>query len=207
MRCLAFTVFVGTMESMGSGRRTKITNTEKSDNTEVAVTGNPTIDEMEVVLRSVAGDAGLEISHITTLGAKRYPGNRHWHLKQDLRATGCLDVTYGRSGRRCGSRCAGVSRPGYTKRGAVSGRRSNAACASCTPDRSISAHASSPTHESARAGGTGADAPGSGAVEAVTRRVLDGLSKECSDEFVDGRARRQLVDRCRIRVRFGRIRP
>ena len=33
-------------------------------------------------------------THITTLGAKRYPGNRHWHLKQQSRAKGCLDVTY-----------------------------------------------------------------------------------------------------------------
>lgn len=51
-------------------------------------------DEMETVLREVATAKGLVISHVTTLGTKRFPGNRHWHLKQDLREKGCLDVTY-----------------------------------------------------------------------------------------------------------------
>lgn len=33
-------------------------------------------------------------SRTTKLGAKQYTGNRLWHLKQDPKIKGCLDVTY-----------------------------------------------------------------------------------------------------------------
>ena len=49
---------------------------------------------MEAALAEVAATMDLHISHITQLGTKRYPGNRHWHLKHDGEATGCLDLTY-----------------------------------------------------------------------------------------------------------------
>ena len=42
----------------------------------------------------VAGEMGLRISHVTVLGRKRYPGNRHWHLTEDPPTRGCLDITY-----------------------------------------------------------------------------------------------------------------
>lgn len=83
---------------MGSPSRSRIKNTAKTKNLEVALTGAPSVDEMEAVLDEVASELGLRISHITTLGRKRYPGNRHWHLTQDPATTGCLDVTYWPSG-------------------------------------------------------------------------------------------------------------
>ena len=75
-----------------------VKNTDKSTNVEVAVAGDLSLDEMEPVLAETASDIGLQFSHITTLGAQRYPGNRHWHLKQNPRERGCLDVTYWPSG-------------------------------------------------------------------------------------------------------------
>lgn len=56
------------------------------------------LDEMEDHLRDVGSQMGMYISHITVLGRKRYPGNRHWHLKQSPNEPGCLDVTYWPSG-------------------------------------------------------------------------------------------------------------
>lgn len=79
---------------MSAPSRVKVKDTKKTKNVEVAVTGALSLDEMESVLDEVAVAMGLQFSHITTLGAKRYPGNRHWHLKQDPRTKGCLDVTY-----------------------------------------------------------------------------------------------------------------
>lgn len=52
------------------------------------------LDTMEAVLADVGMELGLILSHITTLSRKKYPNNRHWHFKEDLRAKGCLDVTY-----------------------------------------------------------------------------------------------------------------
>ena len=75
-----------------------VKNTAKSTNLEVQVSGDRSLDEMESVLGKIASDMGLQFSHITTLGSHRYPGNRHWHLKQGLREKGCLDVTYWPSG-------------------------------------------------------------------------------------------------------------
>jgi hypothetical protein len=79
---------------MGTVRRAKVASTEKTTNLEIVVTGDLSLDEMESVLLEVATDLGMHFSHITTLGTKRYPGNRHWHLKQNSRTKGCLDVTY-----------------------------------------------------------------------------------------------------------------
>lgn len=56
------------------------------------------LDEMEAHLEEVGTDIGIYISHITVLGRKRYPGNRHWHFKQSPKEPGCLDVTYWPSG-------------------------------------------------------------------------------------------------------------
>ncbi len=72
----------------------RVKHTDKTSNLEVAVTGELSTDEMESALVEVAADMGLYVSRITTLGAKRYPGNRHWHLKQNPKTSGCLDVTY-----------------------------------------------------------------------------------------------------------------
>ena len=79
---------------MDTGGRPTVKNTERTTNLEVAGTGEWSVDDMEATLAEVATDLGLYISHITTLGTKRYPGNRHWHLKQHPRTRGCLDVTY-----------------------------------------------------------------------------------------------------------------
>lgn len=79
---------------MSTAKPGKITSTEKTTNLEVAVTGDLSLDEMESVLLEAATNLGMHFSRITVLGTKRYPGNRHWHLKQDPRAKGCLDVTY-----------------------------------------------------------------------------------------------------------------
>lgn len=49
---------------------------------------------MESVLFGTAKALNLVVSHVTTLSRKKYPGNRHWHFKQALKAKGCLDVTY-----------------------------------------------------------------------------------------------------------------
>lgn len=75
-------------------RRTPIRDTKGSRNLQIRVERAISVDEMEAVLLAAAEHLGLAVSHTTTLGAVRYPGNRHWHFKQDLRAKGCLDVTY-----------------------------------------------------------------------------------------------------------------
>ncbi len=79
---------------MGTTRRRSITDTPTTTNREVEVHHVVSCDAMESALEEVAAADGMYISHITTLGRKRYPGNRHWHLKQDPSTTGCLDVTY-----------------------------------------------------------------------------------------------------------------
>ena len=79
---------------MSSVQRAKVASTEKTTNLNVPVRGDLSLDDMESALREVAAELGMYVSHITTLGTKRYPGNRHWHLKQSPRTTGCLDVTY-----------------------------------------------------------------------------------------------------------------
>ena len=71
-----------------------IKDTDKSRNIQVAVTGDMSLDTMEAVLADVGMELGLVLSHITTLSRKKYPNNRHWHFKEDLKAKGCLDVTY-----------------------------------------------------------------------------------------------------------------
>jgi len=83
---------------MGPARPAKVASTNKTTNLEIAVTGDLSLDDMESVLLEAATELGMYVSHITTLGTKRYPGNRHWHLKQDPRTKGCLDVTYWPSG-------------------------------------------------------------------------------------------------------------
>ncbi len=79
---------------MTTARRVTIKDTDNSKNIPVEIGSDMTLDEMEEVLTNVGTDLGLVISHITTLGGKKYPGNRHWHFKQDLKSKGCLDVTY-----------------------------------------------------------------------------------------------------------------
>ena len=56
----------------------------------------PSAEDMEKILRETTFEMGLYMSHITTLSKKKYPGNRHWHFKQEENKTaaGCLDVTY-----------------------------------------------------------------------------------------------------------------
>lgn len=71
-----------------------IKDTDKSRNIQVAVSGKMSLDAMEAVLVDVSRELGLKLTHTTTLGRKKYPNNRHWHFKEDLRANGCLDVTY-----------------------------------------------------------------------------------------------------------------
>ncbi|GAB5448876.1 hypothetical protein [Gymnodinialimonas sp.] len=71
-----------------------IKNTDKSRNIQVTVTGDMSLDAMEAVLIDVGKGLGLILTHITTLSRKKYPNNRHWHFKQDLKTKGCLDVTY-----------------------------------------------------------------------------------------------------------------
>ena len=83
---------------MSATRRATVRDTDRTNNLEVTVVGTPTVGEMEEVLARAAAGMGLRISHITTLGKKRYPGNRHWHLTQDPHTTGCLDITYWPSG-------------------------------------------------------------------------------------------------------------
>ena len=72
----------------------RVKDTDKTKNLDVAVTGELSVDEMEAVLDEVASAHGLRLSHVTTLGRKRYPGNRHWHFTRDPPTGGCLDVTY-----------------------------------------------------------------------------------------------------------------
>ncbi|MFW2334357.1 hypothetical protein [Ilumatobacter sp.] len=79
---------------MATTRRADVASTDRTTNLDVPVTGERTLDEMESLLLGVASDLGMYCSHVTVLGTRRYPGNRHWHFKQDPRATGCLDVTY-----------------------------------------------------------------------------------------------------------------
>ncbi len=69
-------------------------STDKAINLDVSYDGTPSLDEMQATLEAVASEMGMAFSHITKLGAKRYAGNRHWHLKQDPKKKGCLDVTY-----------------------------------------------------------------------------------------------------------------
>ena len=71
-----------------------VKDTSKTRNLEIDVNGELSLDEMEAAIVEVGAAHGLFVSHVTTLGGKRYPGNRHWHLNQDPTTTGCLDVTY-----------------------------------------------------------------------------------------------------------------
>ncbi len=75
-------------------RRVVIKDTDKSKNILVEVGGELTLDEMEEVLTNAGDDLDLDISHITTLSRKKYPGNRHWHFKEASKSKGCLDVTF-----------------------------------------------------------------------------------------------------------------
>lgn len=83
---------------MATIKRAEIASTAKTTNLDIPVTGELSLDEMESVLLETATDLGMYFSRITVLGTRQYPGNRHWHLKQDPRTTGCLDVTYWPSG-------------------------------------------------------------------------------------------------------------
>jgi len=71
-----------------------IGDTDKSRDINVAVSGKMSLDAMEAVLLDISNALGLKLTHTTALGRKKYPNNRHWHFKEDLRAKGCLDVTY-----------------------------------------------------------------------------------------------------------------
>ena len=84
---------------MTATKQATIKDTDKSRNIQVDVRSDMTLDDMEEVLTNAGVDLGLAISHITTLGRKKYPGNRHWHLKDNTKSKGCLDVTYWPSGR------------------------------------------------------------------------------------------------------------
>ncbi len=86
-------------EPMAQPEPLAVASTDKTTNLNVAVTGELPVDAMEAVLSELATALGMHISHITTLGTKRYPGNRHWHFKLDRSARGCLDVTYWPEGR------------------------------------------------------------------------------------------------------------
>ena len=79
---------------MAITKRPKIDSTDKTTNLDVPVTGELSLDDVETVLLDAAAELGMYFSEITVLGTKRYPGNRHWHLKQDPREPGCLDATY-----------------------------------------------------------------------------------------------------------------
>ena len=79
---------------MNAVRNPRVADTDKTKNIEVALAGDLSLDDMESELAKVASELGLHVSHVTTLGRKRYPGNRHWHLKRNEGGTGCLDVTY-----------------------------------------------------------------------------------------------------------------
>ena len=74
--------------------RAEVRDTDRSTNLEIRVGDAISVEEMEALLADVAATIGLAFSRITTLGAKKYPGNRHWHLKQNPKEKGCLDVTY-----------------------------------------------------------------------------------------------------------------
>lgn len=79
---------------MATKKPVRVPDTDKTINVGVTIAGSPTVDSMESILEQVARELGMEFSRITTLGAVRYPGNRHWHLKRHPRERGCLDVTY-----------------------------------------------------------------------------------------------------------------
>lgn len=79
---------------MATRKRPKVPDTDKTTNLDVEVTGELSLDEMEAVLGQAMKGLGLDFSRVTTLGTIRFPGNRHWHLKQNPRERGCLDVTY-----------------------------------------------------------------------------------------------------------------
>ncbi len=79
---------------MAAARPATITDTASTKNREILVLELRSLDDMETALVEVAADHGMYISHVTTLGRRRYPGNRHWHLKRDPGESGCLDVTY-----------------------------------------------------------------------------------------------------------------
>lgn len=71
-----------------------ISDTDKSRNIQMAVASDLGLDAMEEVLVDVGASLGLTMSHVTTLSQRKYPNNRHWHFKEDLKGKGCLDVTY-----------------------------------------------------------------------------------------------------------------
>ena len=77
----------------------RIKNAAGSKNLSVDFSEAISVSAMEEVLGMVAARMQLYISHTTTLGRTKYPGNRHWHFKQGPKVKGCLDVTYWPGGR------------------------------------------------------------------------------------------------------------
>lgn len=77
----------------------RVKDTAGSQNLEVPIERTPEMDEMETILHGVVAEIGLQITHTTVLGRKRYPGNRHWHFKRDRDEKGCLDLTYWPAGK------------------------------------------------------------------------------------------------------------
>jgi len=72
----------------------KIEDTDKAKNLQVAVNHPIALQMMEQLLLQVSSGLSLKLTHTTTLSKKKYPGNRHWHFKEDKMTKGCLDVTY-----------------------------------------------------------------------------------------------------------------
>ncbi|MFA8443970.1 hypothetical protein [Yoonia sp.] len=79
---------------MKATKRMIIKDTAKSKNITVDAGNSMTLDEMEDLPMALGNELGLVTSKITILGSSKYPGNRHWHFKQDLKSTGYLDATY-----------------------------------------------------------------------------------------------------------------
>ena len=75
-------------------KRSAPTDTDKARNVSVDVDSTHSLGDMEEILQQAASDLGLIQSHVSTLSQKKYPGNRHWHFKEDLKKNGCLDITY-----------------------------------------------------------------------------------------------------------------
>ena len=83
----------------GTGRTAKVKDTAKTKNLQVNLLANGScrvlsVEDMEDRLTEIGTTMGMYVSHITRLGRKRYPGNRHWHFKRCPKEHGCLDVTF-----------------------------------------------------------------------------------------------------------------
>ena len=72
--------------------------TLKSQRFDVTLSTTYTGEQMHKIIKDVAAELSLYISHIGSYSRKKYPNSIHWHFKQKPKEKGCLDATFWEEG-------------------------------------------------------------------------------------------------------------